>query len=83
MFTVYALFSEKYMKIYIGMTSSLEKRLYAHNHIPKGWAYRYRPWKIVHTELFSSKQEALKRERQLKSAKGREFIWGIIKLDCD
>jgi len=74
MFNVYVLFSEKYNKIYIGMTSNLEMRFFAHNNLPKGWTASFRPWKLVHTEEFSSKQEALKREKELKSARGRESI---------
>ena len=78
MFTVYALFSEKHNKIYIGMTSNLEMRVFAHNNLPKGWTASFRPWKLVYTEEFSLKHEALKREKELKSDQGREFIRKII-----
>ena len=78
MFTVYALYSEKHDKIYIGMTSDIGKRLFAHNNLPKGWTAKFRPWKLVHSEKFDLKSKALEREKQLKAAKGREFIWGII-----
>lgn len=60
------------------MTSDLEKRLFAHNNLPKGWTARFRPWVIAHSEKIETKNEALAREKQLKSAKGREFIWNII-----
>jgi putative endonuclease len=43
MFTVYVLFSEKYNKIYIGMTSNLEKSFFAYNNLPKGWTASFRP----------------------------------------
>ena len=78
MFTVYALFSEKHNKIYIGMTSNLEMRFFAHNNLPKGWTASFRPWKLIYTEEFGSKQEALIREKELKSARGRESIRKII-----
>ena len=79
MFTVYALYSEQYDKIYIGYTSNIEQRLLAHNELEtKGYTIRYRPWKIIHTEVFSEKSEVMKREKQLKTAKGREFIWNLI-----
>ncbi len=42
-FTVYALFSDKYNKIYIGMTSNLEKRFFAHINLPKGWTASFMP----------------------------------------
>ncbi len=60
------------------MTSNLEKRFFAHNNLPKGWIASFRPWKLFHTEEFYSKQEALKRELELKSARGRESIQKII-----
>ncbi|MBK0382114.1 GIY-YIG nuclease family protein [Pedobacter sp. SD-b] len=82
MFTVYALYSEKYGKIYIGYTSNLEQRLISHNTLAtKGYTIMFRPWTVIHKEYFGSKSEAVKREKQLKSAQGRKFIWGIIKID--
>ncbi len=80
MFFVYALYSLKFNKIYIGYTSNLEQRLESHNHLAtKGWTVKFRPWKLVYKEEYINKKDALKREKQLKSAKGREFIWNIIK----
>ncbi|TAH44223.1 MAG: GIY-YIG nuclease family protein [Bacteroidetes bacterium] len=79
MFTVYVLHSESHQKIYIGYTSNLDARFESHNLLAKkGWTIKFRPWKIVHTEIFQSKSEAMKREKALKSAKGREFIWKLI-----
>ncbi len=79
MFTVYVLFSVTYNKIYIGSTGNLEQRLLAHNQLAhKGWTIRYRPWEVVYTEIFDNKKEALAREKQLKTAKGRAFIWELI-----
>jgi len=79
MFLVYALFSEKYQKIYIGYTSNIEQRLLSHNELgTKGYTRRYRPWRLIYTESFLLKSDAMKREKQLKSTKGREFIWNLI-----
>ena len=75
MFTVYVLHSPTYDKIYIGYTSDLRNRLISHNELgDKGWTIKYRPWELIHTEDFSTKSEALKREKQLKSSRGRHFI---------
>ncbi len=80
MFTVYVLYSCEFDKIYIGYTSDIEKRMLSHNQLAtKGYTIKYRPWKIIYTEIFESKSEALKREKQLKSAKGRLFVRGLIK----
>jgi putative endonuclease len=79
MFLVYALFSEKYQKIYVEYTSDIEQRLLSHNELgTKGYTLRYRPWRLIYTESFLLKSDAMKREKQLKSAKGREFIWNFI-----
>ena len=75
MFTVYVLHSQKFNKIYIGFTSDIEKRLFAHNHSSnKGWTKSFQPWKIIYFEEFKTKEEAMIREKQLKSSRGREFI---------
>ena len=79
MYKVYVLYSQKHNKIYIGFTSNLEDRLLSHNEkATKGWTIRYRPWELVYTEKFEIKSKAMIRERQLKTAKGREFIWGLV-----
>jgi putative endonuclease len=84
MFTVYVLYSENYNKIYIGFTSNLEARFLSHNSLgKKGWTIHFRPWKIIYTETFDTKQQAMSREKQLKSAKGREFVRTFIPLKID
>jgi putative endonuclease len=80
MFVVYVLFSKKFEKIYIGYTTNLDERLKSHNELGhKGWTIRYRPWELLYQEEFKTRSAALKRERELKSAKGREWIWEVIR----
>jgi len=79
MFTVYVLHSRSFDKIYIGFTTDIEKRLFAHNHISnKGWTKSFQPWEIIYTEEFKLKSDAMIREKQLKTSKGREFIRTIL-----
>jgi putative endonuclease len=74
-FTVYILYSEKCSKHYTGYTSDMEARFKSHNECGnKDWTSKYRPWKIIHKEVYSEKSEALKREKWLKSGIGREFV---------
>lgn len=74
-FTVYVLFSEKYGKIYVRYTSNLEERFKFHNELgTKGWTIKFRPWKIMHTEEFGTKKEAMVHEKQLKSSRSRAWI---------
>ena len=80
MFIVYVLYSASFDKIYIGFTSDLEQRLRSHNELAtKGWSIKFRPWQLVHKEIFESKADAMQREKQLKTAQGREWIRGLIK----
>jgi putative endonuclease len=75
MFTVYVLYADKHGLHYIGYTSDLAERLRSHNHLAtKGWTVRYRPWRVIHTEAYGTKSEALAREKWLKSGVGREFV---------
>src|SRR5690554_4555706 len=75
MYSVYVLYSNTYNKTYVGFTSDLSNRLIAHNHPKnKGWTKRYRPWEILFFEKFSTKHEAMIREKQLKTQKGRAYI---------
>ena len=78
-FVVYILFSEDYGKTYVGFTSNLIERFKSHNYLSKkGYTIKFRPWKVIYVEFFTTKSEALKREKLLKSGKGREFIKEII-----
>ncbi len=78
-FVVYILYSEKFNKNYTGFTSNLIERFKSHNYLgDKGFTLKFRPWKVIHVEFFSSKSEAMKREKYLKSGIGREFIQSII-----
>ena len=80
MFRVYVLYSESFNKIYIGYTSNIEQRIKSHNELAtKGWTIKFRPWKIVLTEFFETKNDAMKREKQLKTAAGRDWIWQFLK----
>ncbi|HEY9048798.1 MAG TPA: GIY-YIG nuclease family protein [Ohtaekwangia sp.] len=74
-FCVYVLHAVEHDKIYIGFTSDLDARLLSHNVLSKkGWTIKFRPWMLVYTESFSTKVEAIKREKELKSYRGRLFI---------
>ncbi len=79
MYSVYILYSKKFDKIYIGYTSNLTERLLSHNELAKkGWTLKYRPWTLVYSEDLETKERAVIKEKQLKSGKGREWIWSEI-----
>ena len=83
MFIVYVLYSPSFNKTYTGCTSDLSARFLSHNQLAKkGYTVRYRPWIILYTEVYSNKSEALKREKELKTGKGREFIKQLVQAKC-
>ncbi|MEK7104273.1 MAG: GIY-YIG nuclease family protein, partial [Patescibacteria group bacterium] len=81
MYQVYAIFNQKHSKVYIGQTEDLDNRIKLHNEEVFCGSYTSRyngKWEIVYTEGYETRQEALKREKQLKSYQGRQFIKNII-----
>jgi putative endonuclease len=78
-FVVYILFSEEHNKTYVGYTSNLIERFKSHNYLSKkGFTIKFRPWIVIHVEFFTTKSEALKREKLFKTGKGRELIKEFI-----
>ncbi len=51
-----------------------------HNQGLSNWTKSRGPWTLVHSEQYENKTEALKREKFLKSGKGREYLKSIIGL---
>ena len=78
MYSVYALFNDKHKKTYIGQTENLEERLILHKNkfFKNSYTSRFDcDWRLIYSENnFQTRKEALIREKQLKSYRGREFI---------
>ncbi|MDO8536737.1 MAG: GIY-YIG nuclease family protein [bacterium] len=79
MYWTYVIYNEGRDAIYIGSTTNLEKRLLRHNGIlnnkKKSFTSRNSGlWRVIYTEKFDSRSEAMHREKELKSYRGREFI---------
>ena len=79
MYTVYAIYNNKHKKIYIDQTEDLASRLRLHNnHSFKGYTSRFDgEWQLIYSEEVDTRQQALIREKQLKSYQGRQFIKGL------
>ncbi len=75
MFYIYVLKSLKNSKRYIGYTGkNVEKRLNEHNTGCNKYTKNNGPYKIIYTEKYENKSEAIKREKFLKSGQGRKFL---------
>ncbi|MBW6535545.1 MAG: GIY-YIG nuclease family protein [Mariniphaga sp.] len=70
--------SELDESFYIGYSSNLEQRLQYHNSGKSRYTSKKMPWKLVYTENFETRSEALKREKFLKKQRNREFYKKLI-----
>ncbi len=70
MFNAYILQSDKSGKYYVGSTSNLDKRIERHNAGRNKSTKSQRPWRLVYKEQYSTKQDAYRREMEIKSYKG-------------
>jgi putative endonuclease len=79
MYTVYILYSLGLAKYYIGYTSgSAAQRLCEHLGNHSGFTGKAKDWKIVYTEIYASKAEAMKRERTIKQWKSKKMIERLV-----
>ncbi len=78
MYLTYVLYSQKYDKIYVGQTNNLLLRLKEHNEGLSKYTSRYIPWELLYCEQLETRSEAMRREKELKSHKGRDFIKNIL-----
>ena len=74
MYFVYVLCSEKTGRRYVGSCSDLEDRLRRHNRGESLATRHGTPWHMIHSEGFPTRAEAMKRERYLKTGRGREEL---------
>jgi putative endonuclease len=64
-------------KFYIGQTSNLEDRLKRHNEGRSQFTKGKGPWNLVYQEQYSTRTEAIRREKQLKKWR-KELIQRLI-----
>lgn len=80
MFYVYVIYNKEASKYYIGQTEDIDIRLRQHNnHTFKSYTSRFPgEWELIYKESVATRSEALRREKGLKSGRGREFIKTIL-----
>jgi putative endonuclease len=79
MWKLYILYSSLRDKFYIGYTGDdLFERLRKHNSDHKGFTGGAGDWEIVYKEEYELKQEASKREKEIKNWKSRKMIERLI-----
>ena len=74
MFYTYVLQSEKDGNLYIGWTQDLRERLTNHNQGLVESTKNRRPFRLVYYEACVVKEDAVKREKSLKTGFGRSYL---------
>lgn len=76
---VYVLQSEKNKDwLYVGYTEDLVKRLKEHNKGKNVATKPHRPFKPIFYEAYSNKKDAKRREKYLKTTKGRTTLRSML-----
>ena len=79
---VYILESINSGKYYIGHTNDISRRFAEHNDVSRsGWSKRHAPWKIIYSADYSTRAEAMKEEKRLKSFKNKESLAKLVRKE--
>jgi len=79
MFYVYVLRIKNTGRYYIGQTQDLTKRLEKHQRGDTKSMKNRGAFELVHVERYSSRSDAMKREKEIKSYKGGEAFRRLMK----
>ncbi|MBU1871126.1 GIY-YIG nuclease family protein [Patescibacteria group bacterium] len=75
MYYVYVLENQNDKSLYIGFTTNIEKRVNEHNSGKGSRTTKLKEdWMLIYYESYLNKQDALGREKFLKSGSGRRYI---------
>jgi len=67
-------------KWYIGSTMNLQKRILEHNAGKSLATKGGRPWKLIYREIGLNRDDAMVREKYLKSGMGKHYIKNRLKF---
>ena len=73
MFYVYVIQNSK-GDVYKGHSDNIQKRISEHNRGDTKSTRKANDWELKYSEVFEKREEAIKREKYLKSAAGRRFL---------
>ena len=80
-YSIYILASKPRGVLYVGFSDELVGRVYIHrNELVEGFTKKYHVHRLVYFEIFEDRDEALKREKQLKRWR-REWKITLIEKD--
>ena len=74
-YKVFVLYSHLHDRLFIGYTTSLTDYMITMNVMEsENPLYQFRPWTLIHMELFNTEDEAVVREGFLKKEMGHQYI---------
>lgn len=79
MYYVYVIKSLTHNNRYVGSTDNINKRLNEHNLGKSRYTSGRRPWQLIYKEEYSTRGEAMEREKFLKSGQGRKYLNKFLK----
>ena len=77
-FYVYILYSSLLNQYYIGHRENLEDRIFRHNNSGSKSTKKANDWLLKYTEEFESREQAARRELEIKNKKSRKYIDWLV-----
>jgi len=79
MYYIYVIESKSNGDLYKGFTRDINRRVKEHNSGITESTKTGIPWRLVYCEVMINKEDAIKREKYLKSGWGRKYLGKILK----
>ena len=77
MFYVYIIQNEK-RELYKGYTEDLKRRIIEHNNGRTKTTRKSKQWKLIYSETYNERDEAIQREKYFKTSAGRRFLKKVL-----
>jgi putative endonuclease len=77
-YSCYILYSKKLDRYYLGHTDDITRRLQDHNAGISSFTSKADDWIVVYVEAFENREQARKREFELKKKKSRKYLEWLI-----
>jgi putative endonuclease len=78
MFYLYIIYSASVDKYYVGQTDNIKERLASHQSGISKYTSISDDWTLVYSESYDTRNEAIRRENEIKKKKSRKYIEWII-----
>ena len=80
MFYVYILENERMREYYTGSTDDVARRLTEHlQGMSRFTRWHKGPWKLIYSETFETRSQAVRREKEIKNKRSRKYIENLVR----